>query len=143
MSAYGILLLLYSLTVYCLIDSSAACAGFVSNCHTKQERVEEWLQNATDEPTTDAHHFWLSGYHAQTLVTLKDRAWRGVLLLDLCRSTLCRINEAIFQQGHSHKGSMHCLEFAVAWVLFETSSCKSLFWEPTQRWRISEVGIHI
>ena len=52
MSSYGLLLIAIFLTVYSLTKYSAACAGFVSDRHAAQERVEERLQNATEEPTT-------------------------------------------------------------------------------------------
>ena len=66
--------------------------------------MEARLQNATDEPTTGVQYFWLSGYNTHTLATLKDRVWRGILLLELCRSTLSRINEVMFSIGPQPQG---------------------------------------
>ena len=40
--------------------------------------------------------FWQGGYNARTLATLKDRAWRGVILVERCRATLNRIHEVMF-----------------------------------------------
>ena len=81
-----------------------ACVGLVSDHRADKERVEERLQHATDEPTTGVQHFWLSGYNVHTLATLKDHACQGILLLELCQSTLSRINEVMFPTGPQQQG---------------------------------------
>ena len=90
-------------------DTSIIYAGFVSDFDAERECVDERLQNATDEPTTVSQHFWLDGHHAHTLATLKDRVWRGTLLLEACRSTLIRINANIFPTGPQPQGILALL----------------------------------
>ena len=58
------------------LTSNDACAGFVADHDREEERVIKRLERATNEPTTGAQHFKLSGYNACTLATLKDRVWR-------------------------------------------------------------------
>ena len=86
------------------LTSNIACACFVADHVGEEERVAERLERTTDEPTTGSQHFWLSGYNERTLATLKDRVWWGILLIELCRSTLNRINEVMFPTGPQPQG---------------------------------------
>ena len=61
-------------------------------------------QEAVDDPADGPQHFWLSGYNARTLATLKDRVWRGVILIEVFRATLNRIHEVMFPAGPRVQG---------------------------------------
>ena len=45
-------------------------AGFVPDFQAEQARVDEQLNNATDEPTTSRQHFRLDKHRARILATL-------------------------------------------------------------------------
>ena len=104
MYAFVIVLRKVLLLLLLRLTGDDACAGFVADHHGEEEHVAERLRRATDEPTTGVQHFWLSGYNARTLATLKDRVWRGILLLELCRSAPSRINEVMFPTGPQPQG---------------------------------------
>ena len=54
----------------------------------EKERFAERLeQEAVENPADGPQHFWQGGYNARTFATLKDRVWRGVILVDRCRAT--------------------------------------------------------
>ena len=77
-----------------------ACAGFVADHVCEKERVAKRLeQKAVENPADGPQHFWQGGYNARTLATLKDRVWRGVILIEVCRATLNRIHEVMFTAG--------------------------------------------
>ena len=61
--------------------------------------MAERLEDATWTPVTGPQHFWLDAYHANILATLKDRVWRGAILLERCRATLMRANHYLFPEG--------------------------------------------
>ena len=86
------------------LTSNVACAGFVVDHVREEEHVTERLERVTDEPTIGPQHFWLSGYNTRTLAILKDCVWRCILLIELCRSTLSRINEVMFPTGPQPQG---------------------------------------
>ena len=82
-----------------------ACAGFVADHVGEAEQVAERLeQQVGGDPTNGPQHFWLSGYNACTLAILKDRVWRGVILIEVCRATLNRIHEVMFPAGPRVQG---------------------------------------
>ena len=71
--------------------------GFVADHVGEKERVAERLeQEAVENPADGPQHFWQGGYNARTLATLKDRVWRGVILVERCRAILNRIHEVMF-----------------------------------------------
>ena len=74
-------------------------AGFVADFRAERARVEERLDNVVDNQTTGREHFWLDRFHARTLATLKDRAWRSAQLLELCRAAFICLNEIFFPTG--------------------------------------------
>ena len=57
-----------------------------------------------------SQHFWQGGYNARTLATLKDRVWRGVILVERCRATLNRIHEVMFPSDPRVQGINALLE---------------------------------
>ena len=75
-------------------------------CHHvgEAERVAERLEQQAGDPTNGPQHFWLSRYNARTLATLKDRVWRGIILLEVCRATLSQIHEVMFPAGPHPQG---------------------------------------
>ena len=83
-------------------------ADFVVDFQAERARVEERLDNVTDNPTTGRQHFWLDRLHARTLATLKDHAWRSAQLLELCRRAFVRLNETLFPTGPQPQG-IHAL----------------------------------
>ena len=71
--------------------------GFVADHVGEKERVVERLElQAVENPADGPQHFLQGGYNARTLATLKDRVWRGVILVERCRATLNRIHEVMF-----------------------------------------------
>ena len=90
-----------------------ACAGFVADHVGEAEWVAERLEHAAGDATNDPQHFWLSGYNARTLATLKYHVWRGIILIEVCRATLSQINEVMFQQDLTCKVSTRSLAFFV------------------------------
>ena len=84
---------------------SSVCTGFVPDHVGEAERVAERLeQEAVNNPADGPQHFWLSGYNDRTLATLKDRVWRGVILIEVYRATLNRIHEVMFPAGPRVQG---------------------------------------
>ena len=79
-------------------------AGFVSDFQAEQARVDEQLNNTTDEPTTGRQHFRLDKHRARILATLQYRVWRSTMLLELCRSAFSRINQTLFPTGPQPQG---------------------------------------
>ena len=55
-------------------------------------------------------HFWQGGYNARTLPTLKDRVWRGVILVERCWATLNGIHEIMFPSEPRVQGINALLE---------------------------------
>ena len=104
-------------------------AGFVPDFQVEQARVDEQLNNATDEPTTGRQHFRLDRHRARTLATLQDRVWRSTMLLEICRSAFSRINQILFPTGPQPQGIHACSGSSGAPVPFETSSPRSLWME--------------
>ena len=98
-SEYGCLLLLRR-GLFCQsssrLTSNVVRVGVATDPVGETERVNERLEPTTNKPTTDRQHFWLSGYNVCTLATLKDRVWHSILLVEMCRSMLSRINEVEF-----------------------------------------------
>ena len=74
-------------------------AVFVDSFADEATRVRERLDNATENAVTGHQHFWLDEYHATILATLKDRVWRGAVLLERCRAALMRANHFLFLEG--------------------------------------------
>ena len=66
--------------------------------------MAERSEQQVGDPTNGLQHFLLSGYNARTLATLKDRVWRGVILIEVCRPTLNRIHEVMFPAGPHPQG---------------------------------------
>ena len=85
-----------------------SCAGFVADHVGEAERLE---QQAGGDPVNGPQHFWLSGYNARTLATLKDRVWRGVILIEVGRATLNHIHEVMFPAGPRVQGINALLDF--------------------------------
>ena len=86
------------------LTNNTVGAGFVADHVGEAERVVERLEQQAGDPTNDPQHFWLSGYNARTLATLKDRVWRGIILIEVCRATLSRIHEVMFPTGPHPQG---------------------------------------
>ena len=87
-------------------------ADIVADHVGENQRVAEWLeQEAVENPADGPQHFWQGGYNARTLATLKDRAWRGVILVERCRATLNRIHEVMFPSEPRIQGINALLEF--------------------------------
>ena len=63
-------------------------AIFVDDSKAEAARVAERLEGATLDAVTGLQHFWLDTFHATILATLKDRVWRGAILLERCRAAL-------------------------------------------------------
>ena len=76
----------------------ALSAVFVDDSHAEAARVAERLAAATQTSVTGPQHFWLDMYHDNILATLKDRVWRGAILLERCRAALARTNHYCFLQ---------------------------------------------
>ena len=68
------------------------------------------MDSVVDNPTTGRQHFWLDRFHARTLATLKDRAWRSAQLLELCRKAFVRLNETLFPTGPQPQGIQALLD---------------------------------
>ena len=94
-----------SLFVSTVLLRSSVCTGFVADHVGEKECVAERVeQEAVDNPADGPQHFWLSGYNARTLAMLKDRVWRRVILIEVCRATLNRIHEVMFPTGPRVQG---------------------------------------
>ena len=86
-------------------------AGFVADHVGERERVAERLeQEAVENPINGPQHFWQGEYNARVLATLKDRVWRGVILVERCRATLNRIHEVMFPSDPRVQGINALLE---------------------------------
>jgi hypothetical protein len=86
-------------------------AGFVADHVGEKERVAERLeQEAVENPVTGSQHFWQGEYNPRVLATLKDRVWRGVILVERCRATLNRIHEVMFPSDPRVQGINALLE---------------------------------
>ena len=86
-------------------------AGFVADHVGERERVAERLeQEAVENPVNGPQHFWQGEYNARVLATLKDRVWRGVILVERCRATLNRIHEVMFPSDPRVQGINALLE---------------------------------
>ena len=86
-------------------------AGFVADHVGERERVAERLeQEAVENPITGSQHFWQGEYGPRVLATLKDRVWRGVILVERCRATLNRIHEVMFPSDPRVQGINALLE---------------------------------
>ena len=87
---------------------SCSSAVFVHNFKEEGERVNERLDNATDNPISGPQHFWADRYRASQLATLKDRVFRGAILLERCRAAFMRVNHFLFPEGPQPQG-IHAL----------------------------------
>ena len=86
-------------------------AGFVADHVGEKERVAERLeQEAVENPITGSQNFWQGEYNPRVLATLKDRVWRGVILVERCRATLNRIHEVMFPSDPRVQGINALLE---------------------------------
>ena len=80
-------------------EEHQSCRFVVDHVGEKERVAERLEQEAVADRADGPQHFWLSGYNALILATLKDRVWRGVILIELCRATLNRIHEVMFPAG--------------------------------------------
>ena len=104
---------------FCFYSSSTAFvevygfpADIVADHVGENRRVAERLeQEAVENPADGPQHFWQGGYNTRTLATLKDRAWRGVILVERCRATLNRIHEVMFPSEPRIQGINALLEY--------------------------------
>ena len=98
--------------IYCFWEVYEFLTGIVADHVGEKERVAERLeQEAVENPADGPQHFWQGGYNARTLATLKDRAWRGVILVERCRATLNRIHEVMFPSEPRVQGINALLEY--------------------------------
>ena len=90
------------------VHPNCVVVDFVPDFQAEQARVDEQLNNVTNEPTTGRQHFRLDKHRARILATLQDRVWRSTMLLELCRSAFSRINQTLFPTGPQPQG-IHAL----------------------------------
>ena len=84
--------------------SCLRCAGVNPDKKAEETRIVERLKAVVDGPASGAQYFWSDKSKARVLATLLDRAWRAVLLLESCRSTLAKVHRAMFPHNEQPQG---------------------------------------
>ena len=79
-------------------------AGVNPDRKAEETRIVERLDRILDGTASGAQYFWCDRSKARVLATLLDRAWRDVLLLESCRSTLAKVHRAMFPHNEQPQG---------------------------------------
>ena len=80
------------------------CAGVNPGKKAEETRVEERLDMAVVGTASGSQYFWSDRPKARVLATLLDHAWRSVLLLEFCRSTLAKVHRTMFPHNEQPQG---------------------------------------
>ena len=79
-------------------------AGACLDSQAEEARLEEHLNGYAESEGLSTHPFWSDRARGLVLAKLQDRAWQAAILLEVCRSSLARVYQAMFPLNEQPQG---------------------------------------